>query len=462
MQRQLAARACAAARCGPAPAPQALRQPPLLAAAAGLPGLPPPSPRPPAGQPRPASRGVCSLYEIPGKGAAEGAAPSTGSKSRAYELSEDRLHKFLKAEVSFYAAQEPNSISVKQILDAGSPEKAAVLTHKELPIRFSQRILQIETLGNWKENPELCEVYDLYTRTFHDLRLTELDLARLDSFTEVIQRLKGRMRTVIPHLATAMRRLQAEGRSEAMLGEWMDDFLLSRIGTEMLTSQYIACVEPKNGRRGIVDNRCDPAAICMQAARHAKKLCRKHFLLQHDVEIVVESSEPGASGRRIRFPYVPQYLFYIMVELLKNSARATVEVCGGNPQQIQERPIVITVSADPSEVAIRVQDVAGGIPFGVEDRVWSYMYSTASKNEAGTAFSQQGTPLAGYGVGLPLSRLYARYLGGSLHVHSLPGVGTCAYLYLKRLETEAREELPRDYSSGMSSLSSVADMSYGL
>merc|ERR1719203_1548588 len=109
-----------------------------------------------------------------------------------------------------------------------------------------------------------------------------------------------------------------------------------------------------------------------------------------------------------------------MVELLKNSARATVENCGADPQKFRERPIVITVSADPTEVAIRVRDSAGGIPFSVADRVWSYMYSTASQ-QAGSEFSQQGTPLAGYGVGLPLSRLYARYLGGTLHLQSLPG-----------------------------------------
>lgn len=39
---------------------------------------------------------------------------------------------------------------------------------------------------------------------------------------------------------------------------------------------------------------------------------------------------------------------------------------------------------------------------------------------------------SGYGVGLPLSRLYAQYLGGSLNLMSMPGEGTTAFLHLKR------------------------------
>lgn len=363
------------------------------------------------------------------------------------QISEDRLQEFLRAEVAFFADQRPNSISLRQVLDASTPERAAELSHAELPIRYAQRIMQIESLKGWSSSPELVEVHSLYSRTFRDLRLVELDVTNLELFTEVIQKVKGRMRNVIPCLATAIRTLQhTQGFSEAMIGQWLDTFLLSRIGTEMLTSQYMACVSArintKKGRHGIVDDVCDPANICEQAAKHARKLCKQHFQLDQDVVIQVESYDTISGTGQVHFPYVPQYLFYIMVELLKNSVRATVEVSQGDPHQIRKRPITITVGADPHQVGIRVHDVAGGIPFSVADRVWSYMYSTSPTSKTGSDFSQQGTPLAGYGVGLPLSRLYARYLGGSLRLQSLPGIGTRAYLYLKRIETEAREASP--------------------
>jgi len=360
-----------------------------------------------------------------------------------FRISEGRLNEFIKAEVAFFADQAPNSISLREVLDASTPELAAQLSVKELPIRFAQRIVQIESLQGWDSYPELVKIHSLYCQSFREFRLVELDLDNLDSFTDVVLKIKGRMRSVIPVLATAMRAVQvSQNLDDATIGEWLDTFLLSRIGSEMLKSQYLACINArigaKSGRHGIVDDRCDPAHICEQAARHAQKLCMQHFKLKQNVIIKVESVDLDGA-RRIRFPYVPQYLFYIMVEMLKNSARATVEVAKGDPVEIERRPILITVGADPSEVAIRVHDVAGGIPFSVADRVWSYMYSTSPDSKSGSDFSQQGTPLAGYGVGLPLSRLYARYLGGSLHLQSLPGIGTRAYLYLKRLETEARE-----------------------
>lgn len=374
-----------------------------------------------------------------------GTYPQAFRRGAAFQISEDRLHEFLQAEVAFFAGQESSSLTLRKVIDSSTPERAAALAVQELPIRFAQRILQIESLPDWKSSPELVEVHSLYSRSFRDLRLVELDTKNPAAFASVIETLKGRMKVVIPALATGMHNMKSKGGcDEIQINEWLDEFLLSRIGTEMLTSQYMACVTPSKDSRtrrgGIVDHKCDPAIICDRAAKHVRILCKSHYKMDQELEIIIEIG--STCQGRVCFPYVPQYLFYILVELLKNSARATVEISGGNQAEIKARPIVVTVGADPSQIAIRVHDSAGGIPFSVADRVWSYMYSTANQSSGGTNFSQLGTPLAGFGVGLPLSRLYARYLGGSLQLLSLPGIGARAYLYLKRLETEAREEVP--------------------
>lgn len=51
-------------------------------------------------------------------------------------------------------------------------------------------------------------------------------------------------------------------------------------------------------------------------------------------------------------------------------------------------------------------------------------------------------PLAGFGYGLPISRLYAQYFQGDLKLYSLEGYGTDAVIYIKALSTESIERLP--------------------
>jgi triacylglycerol esterase/lipase EstA (alpha/beta hydrolase family) len=56
--------------------------------------------------------------------------------------------------------------------------------------------------------------------------------------------------------------------------------------------------------------------------------------------------------------------------------------------------------------------------------------------------NKKATELGGFGVGLPLSRLYANYLGGSINVVSLPNYGTHTYVFLPRLPEQLIEIVP--------------------
>lgn len=88
---------------------------------------------------------------------------------------------------------------------------------------------------------------------------------------------------------------------------------------------------------------------------------------------------------------------------------------------------------------LQLSDLGGGICRSTTDYIFKYMYSTApqpSKSDAHTV------PLAGYGYGLPISRLYARYFHGDLVILSCEGQGTDAVIYLKALSNEANELLP--------------------
>lgn len=67
-----------------------------------------------------------------------------------------------------------------------------------------------------------------------------------------------------------------------------------------------------------------------------------------------------------------------------------------------------------------MSDEGGGIPRSGLPRIWTYLYSTAESPlpELDDTNEGEDSPavLAGYGYGLPISRLYARYFGGDLQV----------------------------------------------
>jgi len=119
-------------------------------------------------------------------------------------------------------------------------------------------------------------------------------------------------------------------------------------------------------------------------------------------------------------------------------------------------PIKIVIVKGVEDVTIKIADRGGGIPRSKMSHIWQFAHSTADKDEIEneTDFGvDEITGAAIRGFGLPLARIYARYLGGELTLKSLEGYGVDAYLHLPRLG-DSCENLPLPVEFSPSNLNS--------
>ena len=108
----------------------------------------------------------------------------------------------------------------------------------------------------------------------------------------------------------------------------------------------------------------------------------------------------------LHFPYVPGHLSHIVFELLKNSLRAVVERYGPENEDAFP-PIKVIVVEGKEDITIKISDEGGGIPRSAIPLIWTYMYTTMDGQNIDQDFqaSDFKAPMAGFGYGLPLSRL---------------------------------------------------------
>ena len=104
--------------------------------------------------------------------------------------------------------------------------------------------------------------------------------------------------------------------------------------------------------------------------------------------------------------------------------------------------IKVIITEGTEDLTVKISDEGGGIARSNMPLVWTYLYTTMPEDEQIGLMSEELSqnfriPMAGYGYGLALSRLYARYFGGDLKLMSMEGFGTDVYLHLNRLSTSS-------------------------
>lgn len=229
------------------------------------------------------------------------------------------------------------------------------------------------------------------------------------------------------------------------INQFLDRFYMSRIGIRMLIGQTIAINQQSEQNMqnddyvGIICLHCNIEEIIQDAIDAARFACEEHFDMLDVPKVKLYCPSD------LTFRYVPGHLVHMLYETLKNSLRATIEHHsklnpGVDLDDIEYPPIKIVVAKGDEDITIKISDEGGGIPRSAIPLVWTYFYTSANENNeskidgvSNLNRDNNKVPFMGLGVGLPHSRLYARYFLGDLKLISMEGYGTDVYIHLNRL-----------------------------
>lgn len=358
--------------------------------------------------------------------------------------------------LDFYSQFNPSPLSIKKFIDFGlnaSEEKSYIFLRKELPVRLANIMKEIALLPeNLLRMPSVIAVNDWYMRSFQEI----LEFERRDPSPDILEhfcnelvKIRNRHSDVVETMAQGVLELKeshdVDSHTEHSIQYFLDRFYMSRISIRMLINQHTLIfggqLENAPGPNqskyiGCLDTQCDVVSVIKDAYENARFLCDQYYLASPDLIINQAQHNDLEKEQFINLVYVPSHLYHMLFELFKNSLRAVMEY---HNSSTEFPPVSVTLSKGKEDICLKMSDQGGGIPRSTTDHLFKYMYSTApqpSKSDAHTV------PLAGYGYGLPISRLYARYFHGDLVLMSCDGHGTDAVIYMKALSNEANELLP--------------------
>ncbi|PWA83535.1 pyruvate dehydrogenase (acetyl-transferring) kinase, mitochondrial [Artemisia annua] len=258
------------------------------------------------------------------------------------------------------------------------------------------------------------EVRDWYLDSFRDLRsFPEIkDINDEKEFTQMIKMIKVRHNNVVPAMALGVQQLKKsldpklDYEDFDEVHQFLDRFYMSRIGIRMLIGQHVEVHDPNPppNRIGYIHTKLSPTQVAKDASEDARYVCLREYGSAPEINIYGDPS----------FTFAFEAVSYFV---LMKTLRLFYE---------------------------QVSDEGGGIPRSGLPKIFTYLYSTADNpiNERlDDGAGADVVTMAGYGYGLPISRLYARYFGGDLQIISMEGYGTDAYLHLSRLG-DSQEPLP--------------------
>ncbi|KAI9456219.1 hypothetical protein BJY52DRAFT_1204797 [Lactarius psammicola] len=394
--------------------------------------------------------------------------------------------------ITTYAQHPPRPLTLGTLLATGRPltaesvQTSVSYAQAEIPRRIATRIRSLEGL------PFIVGTNPYIARTLNGFRQSFLwsatyphvkNLEENAAFATQLEKLVRDHANDIPTMAKGFQEC-AKYMSSEQISNFLNAAIRNRIAVRLIAEQHIvlsrALQDPEQAKTniGVVNMSLSPVEMIRMCASFVSELCEA--TLGAAPPVVIDGVTDAT------FAYVPVHMEYILTEILKNAFRATVEHhhkqhgSGSTFGAHSLPPVLVTIVPPPrlpgvdkpATLSLRIRDQGGGVAPAHMARIFSYAFTTAGRHAHEDEEENGGGPyaaqhvggaaavgsdaaaggvglfgeitgkgieaglgtIAGLGFGLPMSRLYAQYFGGSLDLFSLDGWGSDVLLRLRCLD----------------------------
>lgn len=377
--------------------------------------------------------------------------------------------------VNVYSLPQKHPMDREQIIDM------AKCLQKNLPVRVAKMVMAFQSLPfSLAVREDILEIQEAYIETFHKLSLfpeierrsvsgqsqSSPDLEKtwenVISYTNCLQDTLSCHEDTLVHLINGFSDLTIESRKlEAQ--NFMNRVIAERLALRLVCNHIVEIVNAlslneyeimvRSGKvprfMGVFDLQFNPVQFVKRLFKEQQELCISMYgpnVPEVDVQYV-KADEGLHLDDKGNFKYIPHALEYILKEILKNSLRAQIDdhqkEYGINSIE-PHKNVKVLITATRHDFIIKVSDQGKGVPHEKIAQIWNY-HTTIWKEgseDLSSFFDMAGGParaddkaLSGYGCGLPISKVYAEKMGGSIQMESVQGRGTDLYIRMPYLDS---------------------------
>lgn len=291
--------------------------------------------------------------------------------------------------------------------------------YNELPIRLVHRIKDLEELPLQLDNDhEIFQVRDNFIQSLHEITAIAKpqNISECEKFRDVVDNIYARHNSTLVTMAKGIIKLKKnnEFNENTDIDNFLSNFYLNRTKTRILIDNYLKYYID-NENIGIFNTNLMFNRIVEDAVNEIESLADIHRYDHPTINYDMQSKS---------IVYAEDYLHYPLVEILKNALVAT--------RKEIDPTINISTYNDNNIIILKISDNGSGIDNEDMKNIWKFSFTTYDVTFSDNYSNdfEMKNPLAGFGYGLPISKILLNVFYGNIKVFSEKGKGTDVYLFI--------------------------------